>query len=323
MGMKYTEVYENGLISDEVMECIPKYCECGAEIEFTETLRQIYCGNMRCVYKVAARLESMADAMKADGWGEATCVTVCREFKMISPFQVFLLPKKIEEGCKSSVSAFEKKVASICDAEKRKRRLWEVVKLAGIPSIGTIAYKIFDGYDNLSSAYEQIEREQVPFIAEKLGLKNSEGSVMAVNVYKQLINYKDELLFGEQCFDIVRPKGDVIRIAITGGVRGFKNKSEFIEHINAKFSGRVNAVFMNSVTNETDMLVADDTSHSKYEKANKVNATYAGKMLESGKITIDEIGKYKNDGDLKKIGEKIVIGSSEQIMKRLDRAYNR
>ena len=322
MGITYKEVVENQLLSDVVINCIPSTCECGAPIEFTDSLRQIYCSNAKCLYKVAARLEAMVSMMQGEGFGESTCITLCREFGMISPYQVFLLEERVKNGATSAVSAFEKKVANVCDREKRKVKLWEVVKLAGIPSIGTISYKIFDGYNNLSDAFNDIEKGQVPFIAEKLGLKNSENSVMAVSIYNTLINYKAELLFGEQQFDIYKPVGQTVYFAITGGVFGFHNKSEYINHINTRYSGKVNAMLMSTVSKQVDILVADgDTSHHKYKAAIKINQEHIKKSVDSKLYSLDDIGKFANDTDLHPIGEKIFITDSEQALERLDKVF--
>ena len=76
MGISLEEVIENQLISEDVLNVIPHTCGCGAPIEFTDSLRQIYCTNPRCYYKVASRLEAMAKKLRGpngeccDGWGE-------------------------------------------------------------------------------------------------------------------------------------------------------------------------------------------------------------------------------------------------------------
>lgn len=319
MGIKYSIVVENQLLSEAVLDCIPSSCECGAETEFTETLRQVYCSNPRCIYKIAARLESMCKKMKVDDWGESTCITVCKEFGIISPYQVFLLEDKVKNGATSSVSAFNKKVANVCDRSKRKVKLWEVVKYAGIPSIDTIAYKIFDGYETLSKAYEDIENGQVPFIANKLGIKNIDSGVLASNVYNTLLEYKQELLFGETQFDVYKPQGRTIYIAITGGVYGFRNKSEYIDYINNRYSGKVNAMLMNTVTSQLDILITDGGAETtKYRTAVKINNKYIEKALENNEINPDDIGKFRNKTDLHRIGEKIIITDSTTAINRLD-----
>ena len=91
---------------------------------------------------------------------------------------------------------------------------------------------------------------------------------MAVKVFNTLIEYKDELLFGETQFDVYQPTGMNLYIAITGGVQGFTNKAEFIKYINRRYSGKINAMLMNSVTSNVHVLIADgDTSSSKYKSA--------------------------------------------------------
>ena len=113
MGISLQEVIDNSLISEDILNNIPHTCTCGAPIEFTDSLRQIYCSNSKCFYKIAARLEAMAKTMKADGWGESTCIQVCQDFKLVSPYQVFLLEEYIKRGGTSTIPAFQKKLSLI------------------------------------------------------------------------------------------------------------------------------------------------------------------------------------------------------------------
>lgn len=323
MGISLQDVIDNDLVSEDVLNAIPHNCECGAPIEFTDSLRQIYCSNPQCYYKVAARLESMCKKLEAEGWGESTCIAVCRDFKLKSPYQVFQLEKVVKEGYGyTGTSAFEKKVTSICNPELRKVELWKVVELAGIPSIESIAYKIFNGYSTFQEAFKDIEAGQVPFIANKLGLKNSESGVMAVRVFDTLMEYHDEILYGEKQFEIYTPTGDTLYIAITGGVSGFKNKAEFISYITDRYNGKVNAMLMNTVTSQVDMLVVDgDTSSNKFKSAIKINDKYLEKGLENGAISKEDVGKLKDKKDLHAVGEIIFIGDSHEVISRLDSVY--
>jgi hypothetical protein len=288
MGITLQEVVDNGLISDDLIQVLPNdgHCECGAEIEFTDSLRQVYCPDRYCYLKIAARLEAMAKHMKADGWGESTCIQVCKDFKLKSPYQVFLL----ENAEYSGVPAFKKKIEAICDTAKRRLKLWEVVKLAGIPNIETIAYKIFDGYKNISNAYEDIERYQVPLIADKLGLKNADTGVMAVNIYNNLIEFKTELLFGEKQFTVYEDSGEKVQIAITGGVSGFPNKSAFVNYINLRYGGKISVMLMNSVVSNIDALIADgDANSNKYKTACRLNEKAKEKAIKNGNNEWHEI----------------------------------
>lgn len=323
-----SEVAANNLISPEVLNVIPYKCECGADIAFTDSLRQIYCTNPRCHYKVASRLEAMAKKLRGqngetcEGWGESTCITVCKEYGLKSPYQVFLLEDIVKNGGTSSVAAFEKKVKSICNPVLRKAELWKVVEYAGIPNIDTIAFKIFGGYHTLSEAYEDIETWQVPFIANKLGLKNADTSVMAVNVYNNLIQYKDELLFGEKQFEIYEPQGETLYMAITGGVSGFKNKASFVQFLNKRYNGKINVMLMNSVTSQVGILVADgDTGSNKFKNAKRLNEKHLDNLLKTGSINSSDIGKIVKSSDLHPIGELIMIGDSKSVIARLDRVY--
>ena len=322
MGISFEDVIENNLLSEEVIECLPRYCECGALIEFTDTLRQIYCTNSKCYYKIASRLEAMAKHMKVDGWGESTCVEVCKYFKMISPYQVFLLEDYVKKGGTCNVPAFEKKVKAICDMDKRTIELWQVVMYAGIQSIETVAYKIFNGYNSLSEAFEDITKGQVAFIAYKLGIKQIESSVMALNIYNKLIEYKDELLFGETKFKIRKASGDVLHIAITGPVDGYHNKSEYIDFIRDRYDGKVNPMLMGTVTSQVDILIADsDTNSRKYNTALNMNDRYLKKGLSNGEFSYSDVGKFKNEKDLHPIGEKILITDSVNLIQVLDKIY--
>lgn len=322
MGVTYQEVVENELLSDEVIADIPETCECGGLIEFTDTLRQIYCTNPRCAYKIASRLETMAKALNVDGFGEANCIEICKTFKLISPYQVFLLEKKVKEGQTCNVATFEKKITDICNLEIRKKRLWEVVQLGGLPGIDTIAYKLFSGYNSIEEAYNDFEYGEVPFIAEKLGVKNYESGVLAVNVYNTLMEYKQELLFAEKQFIIQRNAGISINIAITHKVHGFKNKPAFIEYLNNRYNGVINAVWAKSVTHEVDILVADgDTSSNKYVTATDYNNKHIEKLIESGDYEENKIGQFEKETDLHPYGEAIMIGTGAEVISRLDRYY--
>ena len=268
MAIALADVVENGLLDDDILQCIPHYCpSCGAEIEFSDSLRQISCPSRFCTDKIAARLEAMAKAMKVDGWGEATCRAVCEHFKLKSPYQVFLLGSKLWYG----VATFNEKVNNFITSPKREAELWEVVKYGGIPSIETTAYKIFGGYSDMESAYADIEKYQVPFVADKLGLRNNDGGVMAVRVYNTLMEYKDELLFAVTQFTVASKGGTPVNVAITGGVVGYVNKAEYIDKLNRQFAGKLNIMLMSSVTANVSFLVADhDTSSNKYMKALKL-----------------------------------------------------
>lgn len=285
MGFTFSEVVENALlnpniVSPEVLEEIPSTCDgaygCGAELEFTDNLVQLYCPNRFCTHKVAARLEAMAKEMKADGWGMSTCLEVVHKFKLISPAMVFLIEQlPIDKyPAELKVSGFQTKLSNICDRSKRRVQLWEVVKLLGVPGVSDIARKVLDGYDNIEEAFEDIEKYQAGLIADKLGLSvKSENGVLALNTYITLIEYKNEILQAVKHFDIYKPVGDSIRIAITGGVEGYSNKDDFIRHLNIELEGLCNVTLAKGVNAKLDILIVDagDADSGKFKSATRVN----------------------------------------------------
>lgn len=260
-------VEEEGLVDPEILMYVPETCDCGSPIIFTDSLKQIMCSNPRCMYKIASRLEAMAKAMQVDGFGESSCIEICNTFNLISPYQVFLLEGKSCPG----VAAFEKKINAMINSPARRCELWQMVSYGSIPGIDQIAYKIFGSYKTIDEAFQDIEKQQVPFIAELLGQKTGSVGVMAVNVYETLIKYKDELKFGENKFNIIHKTGDRLQIAITDSVIGYPNKSAYIKELNMNYEGQLTIVRLNSVTNEVSYLIADgDKNSSKYRKALKM-----------------------------------------------------
>lgn len=322
--ISFNSVEENGLLSNELLECLPRRCECGGEIGFTDTLKQIFCTNTMCMYKIASRLEDMAKAMQVDDFGNATCVELVSSLGMKSPYQIFLVGEKMAQGAKYnvSVSAFEKKMAAICDPEKRKVKLWEMVNYGALPNMGKTASKIFGGYNTIAEAYADIERGQVPFVAEKLGIKNSEAGVIALKVYQILLGYKMELEFAESRFQIIKPQGTALSIACTDSVNGFKNKAAFINFLNIKFAGAIDVTLAPTVTRDVHALVVDgDIGSRKYKDAMRINEKYLAKGLADGLFAADDVGKYSSDKDMHKIGEKILVAPSAELIKILERVF--
>ena len=234
MALTRQEVTAHELINPLVLQEIPETCDCGAEIMFTDTTRQIFCSNPRCTYKIASRLEKMAKEMNVDGFGEKNCIKFCKAYKMISPFQIFRLNNRNDLDY-IGVSAVRKIMDDICNPDRRKVKLWEIVKYCGIPDIDGDAAKIFSGYSSMQEAYSDIENGEVAFIADKLGIRKTETSVIAVRVFNNLMQYKEELFFGEMMFDVIPEVGKTMRIAIHNGVFGFKNKGQYIRHLNNKY----------------------------------------------------------------------------------------
>lgn len=246
-------------------------CECGGELQFNESLTTLRCSNKRCFCRVAARLVHMCKKMDCYELSIEDAKAISKQFKIISPFQVFKVWEDGSRECEG-VADFKHKLDQICDPSKRRMRLWEMVEASGFPEVASVAYKLFNGYRTIEEAYSDFEKNQVPFIAEKLGIKKSEASVIAYRIYSKLLECKSELVYGETKFEIYNPIGDILNIVISGNVNGYGNKSEFIREINFMFGHRVTAVMVKAVSEDIDVLITDSGDiSSKIKTATKIN----------------------------------------------------
>ncbi len=258
---------ENEFISPEVMAELPRKCECGHDLVLTDNLVQLYCPNPTCYLKVASRLEAMAKMMGADGWGESTCKIVCDQLNLKSPIDIY--DPDIQYEYPEGVSAWDKKLDNIYKGLYKEWELYEVVQLLNLEGIATIANKLFRGYKSIEEAYEDFDTGKAILIAERLGIGKGDESVMAVNVYYTLMQARDELLKAEKLFKIKKACDKQLKIAITGGVNGFKSKSQFIEELNRIGDGKVSFFLNGTVTQDTNFLICDagESGSTKFRKA--------------------------------------------------------
>lgn len=285
--ISYQDVIDNELIDDEILEYIPRHCECGGEIEFTESLKQIACNNPRCYYKVASRLENMCKALKVDGFGESTCIKMCKDLGMLSPFQVFVIGNRTVDG----VASFKSKIDNLLNEMKKPIELWEMVSLCNIPSIDSISYKLFGKYNSIDDAYKDFEKFQVPYIASLLG---NSGGVMSANIYNMLIQYKAELQFGESKFTIKKSNTPKISIAISETPSGFSTKASYVARLNEILNGKASILLSNTVNKEISYLVCSQTANTgKVKKANSLVSNGANiKIVDSQELINILLNKF-------------------------------
>lgn len=283
----YQDVIDNELIDDEILEYIPRHCECGGEIEFTESLKQIACNNPRCYYKVASRLENMCKSLKVDGFGESSCVKICRDLKMISPFQALLIGNRTVDG----VASFRSKIDNLISELKKPMELWEMVALCNIPGIDSISYKLFGKYSSIEDAYKDFEKYQVPYIASLLG---NSGGVMSANIYNMLMQYKAELQFAESECNIKKLNVPKISIAISETPTGFGTKASYVARLNEILNGKASILLSNTVTKEISYLVCSPTTNTgKVKKANSLISNGANiKIVDSQELIDILINKF-------------------------------
>ena len=180
------EVTKRSLILPEVLENIPERCECGGEVGFSSDLREAVCLNPKCFYKTAERLGSMAEAMGVAGFDKWTCIWICKEFKLESPFRAFLV--------ESEDRGLNKRLNALKESPCRKCSLVEMAEYSGIPLIADNAETLFRKVGSIEQFYGGTIGERVRECYRN-GVGLSEISVA-------LQESKEELMLGERVFYI-------------------------------------------------------------------------------------------------------------------------
>lgn len=180
------EVTKRSLILPEVLENIPERCECGGAVGFSSDLREAVCLNPKCFYKTAERLGGMAEAMGVAGFDRWTCICICKEFKLESPFRAFLVESK-DRG-------LNKRLTALKESRSRECSLVEMAEYSGIPVIADNAETLFRKVESIEQFYGGTIGERVRECYRN-GVGLSEISVA-------LQESKEELMFGERVFYI-------------------------------------------------------------------------------------------------------------------------
>lgn len=295
---------ENGLISERFLEYIPSHCEgCGEELYFSDNLSFLACINDRCPTKVASRIEAMCKFLKIDGFGEANCMTIAKKFKLAGPAQLKVVAERFAEL--PDVPGWETKRNNVLQGMNKELSLWEYVKALNLPGVSGRARELIEGYENLEDFYDDLETQQVPLVAARLGIKSElDSGVLAVNTYNTMMEYKSEVLGCVEFFNIKKENKDAItlNVCITQKVPGYANKPAFIERLREIANGSVNIVQVDRVTEKTHVLVGDiNSSTGKMKRAKEINEkagqtmVYIGNSLEVEKFVSDLCKRVMGD----------------------------
>lgn len=287
------ENYDSYGLPYEFAEVLPEFCPtCGALMEIRETLTGLSCSNPRCEDKIVMRIDAICTDLGILGFGESTIEKFIEYYGITNPLNVFGL----EKGMLISDEVSEDVSNSIVEqiVAKKSFLLWEYVMYANIPYVRTTARKIFQGYTNLTEAYEDIESEGVSFIQNKMGiLSDGEVSVQAMKVYKSLLEFKEDLLECEGDVNIISMEGKrELNVVCSDQVgAGFKKKNEFYSFINSKFGDVVHVNFLPSVTRNIDYLVwagADGETPARYTNKVKTVEGYNAKGANIPIVTAEQ-----------------------------------
>lgn len=313
------EVKDNELLPENLISTLNEKCECGGEILISESLSEVQCSNPNCIFKVTSRTKRFLEYLGLNNWIQLDIEQAVRKFNIVTPYQ-FMILNDLTNELKSIVSGATKKIEDINKVKDKKFHLWQIVKYADIPYISSIAYELFGSYDSVEKAYNDIEAEQVSFLVEKLGINSNEPSVIALLVYNKLLEVKDELLFGELQFNIIKYSVNPLKIVISTDIEGFVNKYEYMEYLNTRYKDQVSFVLESKISSNTVVLINERSFDSlKYRTAKRINEEYVKESVESNLFKYSDVGRQRSDGELLKVGEKIAIISGQELVERLDK----
>jgi hypothetical protein len=290
-------------LPEKFYKSIPMYCpDCHYPMEMSEALTQLHCGNPRCVSKVTQRLVAMANQLGVKDMGVSRAQKYIKAFKVKNPLLIFSYNPDTDGSMGEGISVeTSNKIVNQFKA-KNSFTLAEYVKIANLPFIQSSATAIFGGYDSLETAYADIEKGGVNFIAQKLSIKSSEDdeestSIRAIKVFETLSTFKDDLFQAIDSVNIIKTnvEGMTKILAVCSDEVGspFKTKADFYATVNNLYP-EIHVEFGNSVTKKTEYLVwAGAQVGTNARVTNKVKKARAyNEQYENNK----QIGKTK-EGD--------------------------
>lgn len=267
--------YDKYGLPERFVEVLPDECEeCDSPLEISETMTGLHCSNPRCKSKLIMRIRAVCRDLGILDFGESTISKFIDYYGITNHLNFFDLKPGMILSDEVSDKTSEKVIDQL--VHKKKFLLWEFVQVANLPYIRTSARKIFQGYNSLSEAFEDIEEGGVDFIQEKLGIAKDETvSLQAMKIYTTLMEFKDDLLEGEECVEIIRLEGKTeLNVVCSDQVGGrWHKKPEFYAYVKEHFGDKVHVNFLSSVSKSIDYLVwaGADGSMARYtSKVQKV-----------------------------------------------------
>jgi len=238
------------------------------------------------------------------------------DFDMVTPYQLLELDVLKAKGLVSDalVENLDSVVKRIEDVKSSEVEIYEVLSWCGVDNVATIAKQLAFGFNNFDEFYNEIDRAQVSFINERLGIKTPETCVLTHKIYNNLIDIRDELFYAESMLKIKKHDNRLF-IAFNDNCGQYLNKTEILTYLNDTFQ----YVFVHTelVNDRTDILIKHlDQSNYKYRNARLINERSIAEKVNSHEILLEEADKFL-PGQLKPLGHKIYIDNTDNLVNRL------
>lgn len=266
------ELRGNSELPERFIDVLIDTCpDCGADMQISDTLKELSCSNPYCKGKVAQRMMSMLADMGVKNMGESRCLKFIEETGLKYPASI--LQWEDSDGAVGELSAeFLHGIKEQIDSH-RSMMLWEYIKYSNIPYLRDTARELFKGYNDLRQFYAILDSYGdggVLFIQDILKIKDGGVlSIRALNIYSSLINHREELLYGLKYVNIIVPQS-TLNICISTSVgKGYSSKADFVNQMNQRYGEVCHINFLSTVTKNCEYLIwsKQGSTTSKVKKA--------------------------------------------------------
>ena len=316
MSIGFDEALNNEILSPILLKSIQSRCKCGAKIEFSDSLRSAHCSNKKCVYTIINRVSTINKKLNLN-ISDIDIENIVKKLRLTTPYQIFMIDSAAKSGSitGADIHNIDSVMQNLEKAKQKDYSLYEIAELSGIISIENTAKAIFNGFDSVTEAYNEIDRGQLSFISERLGLSTTEASTLGVEIYNQLIKFMEEFLFAEMQLKVKKYSDYKLNIAFCDNIIPFLNKQEYIEYINYLSKFKFN--YVSSISTSTDILIRNSSeNNSKSRAARIINDKFIADSVNNGELDLGDIGIFR-DNEVKPIGNLIYICKSDELIRRL------
>lgn len=332
------EVEENELLDFKLLGTIPRKCKCGSDIVFDDSLQEIRCQDVNCKFELTKRLLRFTREMGQTSWNINICEQLINEFDIKTPFNLFDIPYKLSIGKRSQIIGINNLLIEVCDPNKklstdqirqnisllqdsklREMTLSKLLQLECRRDIAEIADELTYGVGSISELYAYIHTWPVAYIAQKLDLKTDKELQIAAEIQKELTSIEGELRFGEKKVQIVQSKALKLNMQSSGVYQGFDSFYEFSRYIKSRYNNKIVLNMVPQIFNKSDIYIQDfDKDSENLLKAQNINEQYQLYGIQNKVFNKSDIGNKDDNNKFHLIGEKIFIGTADELVNRLD-----
>lgn len=333
----------------EFLDLLPEYCsdvsdtQCDSPLEMTVSLTNLRCINPRCPRKISIRINALCKALGIKGIGKEVALKFVEYYGITNPLQIFAW--EVSDGGftpNMSVEASKKLFEAI--QSKNTMTLSDYVKAGNLPNIQSSATEIFDGYNTIEEAYEDIEKGGVSFIADKLGIKgdlklstddaievhdtvtskyqidknDTTISLRALKIYDSLMEFKNDLIDTQRFVNIITPNSTagkkLLRLVCSTEVDGFNSKNDFYDYMRERYKDYYVFEFLTSISkkNGVDGLIWSGANEQEYIKEHGYPPRVTNKVKKARDIN-QQYESLVNNGGAPSFGYIDIMTSKELI----------